>query len=136
MVVGLFSLSACSSGKALYPVEGKVLYKGKEIGNVVVTFHPKDGDPIKTHKPSAMTGEDGSFRLTTAKDNGAAAGEYTVTFAWLKEVPETKEKKGMAMSGTKETFDAFAGTFADVSRSKHKVVIKAEANKLEPFRLE
>jgi len=131
----LFSSVACSSGTPLYPVEGKVLHKGKELSKVVVTFHPKDGDPIRAQRPTGLTGDDGSFKLSTGKDPGVAPGEYLVTFAWLKEIP-SKEKKGMSMGPNTETVDGFAGAFADPSKSKHKITIHRASTKLEPFQLD
>src|SRR6185369_11070031 len=97
-----------SGSKTLYPVEGKVVHKGKEINGAVVTFHPKDGDPVTAIRPIGLTGEDGKFKLTTGQNPGAPAGEYIVTFIWPKEKEATKkEKKVMTMNMGADTYDFF-----------------------------
>ena len=40
------------------------------------------------------------------------------------------------MGSAPEPVDGFQGTFADISKSKHKVTIKSESTKLEPFQLD
>jgi hypothetical protein len=133
--LAILATSACSSSSTpLYPVEGKVLYKGKEISNVLVTFHPIGGDPIKALRPTGLSGENGAFTVSTGKDAGAPPGEYSVTFNWRKEIP-IKEKKGMSMGPATDIVDGFNGTFSDPSKSNHKVTIKSAQTKLEPFQL-
>ena len=70
-----------------YPVSGRVQTSdGKPAAYVRVTLHSSklvsEGDPFR---PSAMTDDDGSFRLTTYEtDDGAPQGDYAVTFRWAK----------------------------------------------------
>ena len=72
---------------ATYPVSGRVqTTDGEPAGYVRVTLHSSklvsDGDPFR---PSAMTDDDGNFRLTTYEtDDGAPQGNYAVTFRWAK----------------------------------------------------
>jgi hypothetical protein len=120
----------------MYPVEGKVLYKGKEISKAVVTFHPKGGDPVTAQRPTGLTGDDGTFKLSTGSVAGAPSGDYIVTFVWLKDPPAGKAPKGMVMGSQPEPIDGFEGAFNDASKSKHTITIKNEANKLAPFNLE
>jgi hypothetical protein len=132
---GILICSACSSSTGTVPVEGKVLYKGKELAKVLVTLHPKGGDPVTAIRPTGLTGDDGTFKLTTGENPGAPPGDYTVTFVWIKDEP-VKDKKGMGMGSETETSDGFNGTFANAAKSKHTVTIKNEAAKLEPFQLD
>ena len=127
---------ACSSGPTLYPVEGKVMHKGKEAEGVTVTFHPKEGDPVKVPRSIGFTRADGTFKLTTVEKSGAPAGAYVVTMIWQKEVPPDKKKGEMNMSMGVETYDALDGAYAEISKSKIEITIKAGDNKLEPIRLE
>jgi hypothetical protein len=127
----------CSRSETLYPVEGKVLHKGKEAAGVVVTFHRKGDDPVTAVRPVGMTDADGKFTLTTGKSAGAPAGEYTVTFIWPKEVPGKKNKKELSFDmGPGETYDAFEGALADAAKSSIKAEVKQGDTKLDPFRLE
>jgi len=133
---GIFFCVGCSRAPSLYPVEGRVIFKGKDVSGATVTFHPKDGDPVKSLRSTGFTGEDGTFKLSTGDKLGAPAGPYVVTLIWTKEVP-TKQKKGeMNFNMTVETYDGFDGAYAEMTRSKIEVSVKAGENKLEPFRLE
>ena len=127
----------CSKGPALYPVQGKVIFKGKDVGGATVIFHPKDGDPVKSHRSVGLTADDGTFKLSTGDKLGAEAGTYKVTLIWTKEVPPAAgKKKEINLNMSAETYDVFQGSFAELSKSKIEVSIKAGDNKLEPFRLE
>src|SRR5438874_9694201 len=78
---------ACSSGTdALNPVKGTVRYQGQPAKGVLVTFHPSGGDKVTAIRPTGLTGEDGTFTLTTGPKEGAPAGSYSVTFIWEEEV--------------------------------------------------
>ena len=68
-----------------YPVSGRVQTSdGTPASDVRVTLHSSkiiaEGDPFR---PSGMTGDDGTFQLTTYEtDDGAPAGSYAITFRW------------------------------------------------------
>ncbi len=133
-VLSVVCAFACSTGDGLSPVEGKVVFKSEPIKGVVVTFHPKDGDPIKAIRPVGQTKEDGTFTLLTGDKPGAPAGEYVVTFVWPREVAAPKGKKTFSTE-LPDTRDAFDGAFADANKSTFKVAVKKGANKLDPFYL-
>jgi hypothetical protein len=121
---------SCTQG--LNRVEGQVLHKGKPISGVVVTLHPvQGGDDIKAVRPSGVSGEDGTFRLSSGKEEGAAPGEYVVTAVWLKQ-PATP-KKVVGTEPPPEPEDAFQGRYEKRENSKLKVTIKPGSNKFEPF---
>lgn len=125
---------ACSGqGERLNPVKGQVLFKDKPAQGVVVTFHPTDGDPIKSIRPVAMTGEDGSFKLMSGPSDGAKAGQYTVTFLWPQDVPLKGKGAGSSMGEKPESVDRLKGAYVNVATSSFKAQIKDGPNQLEPF---
>jgi hypothetical protein len=81
MFIGLF-LAGCSDGGAggqdrqkVYKVSGKITMAGGSVANALVSFSPKDKQPVATGR----TGTDGRFTVTTYDaGDGAAAGEYVV----------------------------------------------------------
>jgi hypothetical protein len=126
----------CNSHTALYPVEGSVRHNGKAASGVVVTFHPKDGDPITAIRPIGFTDAEGKFTLMTGQEKGAPAGEYAVTFLWPKEVEKEKNPKEFKMNMAAETFDGLDGAYTDAQTTKFKAEVKRGETKLEPFLLE
>jgi hypothetical protein len=132
LTLALFSVS-CSSGESLNPVHGKVLYQNQPIGGVVLTFHPKGPTDINTIFPVGLSKEDGTFILTTGKNEGAPAGEYTVTA--ICPVPKGVQAKGMSM-GRSDSEDKFKGAYVREETSTIKVEIKNAKNELEPINLQ
>jgi hypothetical protein len=121
---------ACSSGSdALNPVKGTVRYQGKPAKGVLVTFHPTKGNKVTTIVSTGLTGEDGTFTLTTGQKEGAQAGSYTVTFLWSEEV---KRKK--ISTAPPDTRDRLQGAYSNPEQGQ-KVQIKEGPNQLEPFDL-
>ncbi|MCI0638622.1 MAG: hypothetical protein L0Y72_07550 [Gemmataceae bacterium] len=125
--------AACSSEAGLNVVQGKVLSKKQPAAGVIVTFHPKGGDPVKTVRPTGLTKSDGSFTLMTGEKAGAAPGEYTVTFIWPEEV--TTKKKGEFSTEPADSRDRLGGKYADPGSSTYKAQIKSGRNELEAFEL-
>ena len=85
LALAVLCCTSCGGGRKFYPVHGSVLVNGKPAEGVTVVFCPQneaDPDPVR---PSAGTGPDGSFEVTTflTKDRvlktGAPAGSYVVT---------------------------------------------------------
>jgi hypothetical protein len=70
--------AGCGKGKSKpIPTEGTVTLDGKPLADAQVVFHPLEG---KGQVASAITGSDGSFRLTTTNTgDGAVPGDYKVT---------------------------------------------------------
>jgi hypothetical protein len=104
VLVGPFVLLAASCGSKrlpVYPVHGKVLYKGKPTPGALVVFHPVKQEDPNFPRPSGEVQEDGSFSLTTYEANdGAPEGEYIVSITW--EDPKTRvEPHKAARSGPK-----------------------------------
>src|SRR5437762_3526860 len=79
----LLLTTACSNKlekKEVYPVRGKVLLEGKPAQGARVVFHPDDGGDVRTIKPQATVGADGTFVVSTYNSaDGAPEGTYRVT---------------------------------------------------------
>src|SRR5437868_3533656 len=81
-LVALTSGCGGNKGPQLYPVKGSVRINGEPARDVNVVFTPValPADGATPLSPSAVTGEDGSFRLMSFKPgDGAPAGDYQVT---------------------------------------------------------
>jgi hypothetical protein len=125
---------SCSGSGKLYPVQGRVLHKDQPLKGALVTFHPKGADEVTAVRSTGLTGEDGTFTLTTGPKEGAPAGVYVVTVICSEEVPRDK-KKGFSTEPP-DTRDRFGGAYANRATSKLEVEIKKSANQLEPFHLQ
>jgi hypothetical protein len=125
---------SCSGSGTLYPVQGRVFHKDQPLKGALVTFHPKGTNEVSAVRPVGLTGEDGTFTLTTGQKEGAPAGTYVVTVICSEEVPRDR-KKGFSTEAP-DTRDRFQGAYANREKSKLEVEIKKSANQLEPFRLQ
>jgi hypothetical protein len=132
LVCGLMlPVAACSrhSDKLpVYPVTGKILYRGQPAEGAQVTFVSTSDDGPKTPPPGATVRSDGAFRLSTyASYDGAPAGHYAVTVVYRS--PEVKiddENRGP---------DLLRGRYADAKTTPLKVELKREKNQLKPIEL-
>ncbi len=139
LLLGSLLLSSCSGSAALNPVKGKVLLKGQPIKGAVVTFHPKGGNEVTAQRPAGVTGDDGTFALTTGTKDGAPAGDYTVTVLWLKAPEAPKGGKKIVINteaADADSEDLLKGRYADRARSALTAEVKSGANELQPFALE
>jgi len=69
--------AGCGSKNKLHKVEGVVKNKGEPVAGATVQFLPEKGEGTPA---TALTGDDGSFRLSTfSTGDGAKAGDYKVT---------------------------------------------------------
>ena len=75
--LGVVLLTGCSDKYPdLYPVTGRVTFKGQPVPSGTITFYPQDGS-----RPANCTlSGDGSYRLMTYEDGpGAVNGPHKVT---------------------------------------------------------
>src|SRR5262245_5431044 len=84
---------SCSKSTTLYPVTGKVLYKGQPLSGAVVAFHLEGQKDLKTDPSIGNSSSDGTFSLKTGDAAGAPAGKYAVTII----CPEPNKAKGQGM---------------------------------------
>jgi hypothetical protein len=126
---------SCSSGEALYPVQGTVLHKTKPLSGAEVRFHPPSASHDLVDWPAGKTHEDGTFTLSTGGKEGAPAGEYKVTIVCL-ETPQFTPGKGVDLSTAgREPKDRLHGAYADPGKTRLTASVKAGVNQLEPFQL-
>jgi hypothetical protein len=125
--------AGCRSGglpkPSTEPVTGTVIFKGKPLSGVKITFHPNfDIGPVQ-FLPNGLTDKQGRFTLsTTAAGDGAPVGDYTVTL----ELPVVTTNK----AGLETEVDFWKGKHADAKTSQWKVTIQKGENALEPYRLD
>jgi hypothetical protein len=126
MLVPLILCScAGQTHKPVFPVQGKVLYKGKPTPKAIVFFHrigeKDENEPI----PRGVVGQDGTFQISTFGINdGAPPGQYAVTVVW-----KSDDKGGDRQDDllpAQYMFPNFSGLTAQVKEAR---------NDLEPFQL-
>jgi hypothetical protein len=86
----LLILSGCSEQRVpVYPVSGKVTYKGQPPIGATVVLHPRSGVAASDVAPTGTVKGDGSFAITSYEPgDGAPQGEYVATIEWFKFAPE------------------------------------------------
>jgi hypothetical protein len=138
--VGLLAVTAAGCGGRgdrlpVYRAGGAVTVGGRPAAGVLVLLHPADGTPAAAARviPSATTGGDGAFQLTSFdQGDGAPAGDYAVTLAWYQGDPRAGSgKRRPAVGGIKP--DRFKGTFSDPKRPAWRVTIVNGDNALGSF---
>lgn len=130
--VGLLglALAGCGGGDRVpvYPVDGKVAFKGEAPNGALIVFHPAKESGEGTLRPSAQVKSDGSFRLTTYDGNdGAPAGDYSVTIQWYKLVTKGKD----VHAGP----NVIPPRYGKPETSPLKVTIGESPNDLRPFEI-
>jgi len=121
----LLACLACSGG--LKPTRGKVTYKGQPIKGAVVVFVPRD-DKSTSPRPSGVTGDEGSYSLTTGTREGAPAGEYVVTVTWTEMTQKPKKGKMSMADEEVEIRDRLGGRYADPAKSTFQATVKSGSN--------
>jgi hypothetical protein len=122
---------ACSSCNRnnLYPVSGKVTYKGSPASGATVFFYPQSGKPVNDCMTIGVVGEDGSFEVVCGSlGKGAPPGEYDVVIEWK---PVSVQGKGRPRHGP----DKLSGRYADPKHPLLHATVEAKANNLRSFEL-
>jgi hypothetical protein len=122
---------ACGScgGNGLYPVSGRVTYKGDPAAGAVVHFRRAGADPMNEHAVMGIVQQDGSFTLVCGSlGPGAPPGDYDVLIEWR---PSSNPARGLSHKGP----DRLQGRYADSRRPLLRAAVKAETNHLPPFDL-
>jgi hypothetical protein len=120
---------SCGNSNNLYPVSGKVTYKGSPAAGATVFFHRPDGDPTNEHLIMGVVQEDGSFELVCGSlGKGAPPGRYAVLIEWKRVAGQSKGRPGHGS-------DRLKGRYADPKHPRFHVVIKGRRNDLAPFDL-
>jgi hypothetical protein len=115
-------------GPTPQPVHGRVIYRGQPAQGFRVLFHPTTPWKGAQFAPSAMTDKNGEYQLRSYQsDDGAPAGEYTVTFQWLKTISTNDP------ADVQPEIDQLKGLFNDPKKSRFKAVVREGNNEIEPF---
>ena len=158
-VIAMLALSATlascgpGGGPGLYPVTGKVTYKGEPAAGAQVVLAP-DGPPAPGapgggEPPSAIVEEDGRFTVSSgARGDGAPPGKYKVLITWrtglaadAAKADEATAKKRRSRAVAKPDKhamlapDRLKGRYTDAGKSRLSVEVKAGTNNLDPFDL-
>src|SRR5437773_2441134 len=91
IVLGLAVLAgaSCNGGKTLYPVRAQVFFEGQPATGALVVLHPVDDGSPAAVRPCGYVDSAGAVKITSyiattrTTGDGAPAGEYIVTIAWL-----------------------------------------------------
>ena len=90
-LVGLWTFAGCSksSGPKLYPVRGKITYKGAPVDGANVMFRAVDGNASGAGRTDAS----GAYQITSQWGTGLPEGEYLVSVTKFEERPMAAEEK-------------------------------------------
>ncbi|WP_165226044.1 DUF4198 domain-containing protein [Aquisphaera insulae] len=131
----------------VHPARGQVLYKGKPVANLQVTFRPAAaatagaGASSRTADvptPTGRTDADGKFQLHTyLGSDGAPAGSYLVGIAPASSPTETRNvmQKVQPDPTSRAAMDAIRGHYSDPDRSGLRAEIKEGDNEIPAFAL-
>jgi hypothetical protein len=123
------TVASCGNKTRLYPVSGKVTFKGAPAAGAAVFFYRQGGDPMNEHLIMGIVQADGSFELVCGPlGKGAPAGQYDVVIEW-------KQMSGQSKGRPQHGPDKLNGRYADPKRPLLSAVVKAERNRLPPFEL-
>jgi len=126
----LLMLCGCSSKSSLYPVRGKVLFKGQPAVGARVTFYPKDNSDPQALHPTGIVAADGTFTLSSHEtDDGAPAGDYIVTVVW----PDTSAKGSDSIK--QPLHDRLRGAYSNPDKQVLHAQVTIGDNELPAFEL-
>jgi hypothetical protein len=129
-------LVGCGDGRGvkLYPVCGKVLYKGAPADGAEVTFYPKGDAGKDAVRPSGKVRPDGTFALGSFRpDDGAPAGEYGVLVRWYKDGKVGHEKGKKRAHNV--PVDFLQDRYANPAAPRFTAAVRTETNELSPFEI-
>ncbi len=134
-VLAAMSCTACSSN-GVYPVSGKVTYRGTPAAGAVVSFHHRggatDGQPMV-----GIVQKDGTFALLSgAHGQGAPPGEYDVLIEWKRGIGGDCCTAGARRQQAQIGADKLKGRYANPRQPRLHAMVKAQANELPAFALE
>jgi hypothetical protein len=130
-----FAFASCSGEEQLHPVTGSVRVDGKPANRAVVMFHPENPVSLNETAATAVTAEDGTFKLATGTKHGVKSGKYIVTVVWPDpNKPLTDAQKMMGVSPY-DAPDLLGGRYSTKEKSSLRAEVKSGPNDLEPFDL-
>ncbi len=106
------------------PVQGRVLWRGKPLSGVRVTFHPQFDTGRVAFLPTGWTDANGYFTLSTARiGDGAMPGDYVVTFEWIQ---VSHDRLGLEIE-----VDVWKGKYASVETSPWRVTVSSDSQQFD-----
>jgi hypothetical protein len=121
--------SACGDQNKIYPVSGKVTYKGSPAEGATVFFHRQGGDPINDPMIMGIVLADGSFEIVCgSQGKGAPPGDYDVLIEW-------KRTLGQFKGGPQHGPDKLKGRYASPKQPQLHALVEAKPTVLPPFDL-
>jgi hypothetical protein len=131
IVGGILTCAGCGNSNGVYPVSGKVLYKGEPAKGAIVYFHRKSvTDILQEHTPQGVVEEDGTFTLVSPLGKGALPGEYVVLIEW-----KEGAGKGRGRNPALAAPDRLRGRYMNPKKPQFQVEVKTEKTQLTPFEL-
>lgn len=130
LVLGLWGLILCTgcqrSPVKLYPVQGKVFFRGQPAAGAQVVFQPAGQEAYVGPRPAATVDDQGTFVLRTEPyGEGAPAGEYHVLISWYP--PNAREQENPR--------NRLPAKYCDPTQPLLKATVKEEPTTLPPFQL-
>ncbi len=137
LALSVLAASACSGGKKLYPVHGQVFYDGQPATGALVVLHPIDDESPAAIRPSGHVDDAGNLKLTSyiaasrVAHDGAPAGEYIVTIAWL----PADVKEYLSKRPNTELPDKLQGRYSQPQRSTLRATVLPQPTDLPRIEL-
>jgi hypothetical protein len=139
-----FLVAGCGNTAGLFPVSGKVLYKGEAARGAVVYFH-RQGEPGTQRElvPFGIVQDDGVFSLSSdGRGNGALPGSYKVLVEWRDRegngvVPVNGKRQSNLVKRSRihSGPDRLKGRYFNASKPLLEAEVKTGPNQLPPFEL-
>jgi hypothetical protein len=125
------SCRAKPSRAPVFPVRGKVFYRGQPAAGALVFFLPLH-DAL-ADKPHGKVDAAGAFEISTYRLNdGAPPGEYAVTILWPGPNPHSNGEGDEDNQGP----DQLGGRYTSGTNSTWHVKVAEQPIELDPFELE
>ena len=117
--------------KPVFPVAGRVTFKGEPMAGAMIGFHPLDDPDPRAARMQATAGKDGRYTLTTyTTGDGAPAGGYAVTIYW----PGQRVKRKADTPAAEDDEippDRLKREFADPKTTRLRATVRAEPNTID-----
>lgn len=132
LTIGGVGCSSEPREKAVFPVQGQVLYENKPMAKAVIVFHNADSAD-RTTPGHATADEQGRYKVHTYRvDDGAPAGDYIVTIYWPGTAPKSAGKSTVSPDADDSTsgsvIDRLQGRYSLVDKSPLRATVKPEEN--------
>jgi hypothetical protein len=128
-IAGVIGLAGCGEKRvAVYPVAGKLTYKGESLAGAQVVLHPVDKLLPSDVSATGTVKEDGTFHIGVYEEaDGAPPGEYVATVQWFRVVPS----EGGGGRGP----NVLPIKYASPKTSPIRVTVKPGQNQVSPIEL-